>query len=72
MSEPSNHVSRESDLLMRTGVTATCADCGDQRIFVPVEEGSTPGEFCCTGCDAAVFLMSVLEPAGQGRPRRVA
>jgi hypothetical protein len=47
-----------SHLLMTHGVTATCADCGDERLFVPVEEASWAGEFCCTSCDAAVFLAS--------------
>jgi hypothetical protein len=55
-----------SHLLMTHGVTATCADCGDERLFVPVEEASWAGEFCCTSCDAAVFLAS------QAHPERVA
>jgi hypothetical protein len=48
-----------SELLMLQGVSATCADCAEEAIFVPVEDGS-PGEFCCTACDAAVYLMTVL------------
>jgi hypothetical protein len=53
---------------MLTAVTATCSDCGDRRIFLPVDE--TGGEFCCTSCDAAVFLLLHL-PEG-GRRSRVA
>lgn len=52
----------ESELLMTSGVTATCSDCGDERIFVPVDT-AFGGEFCCTSCDAAVFLLAVVDPA---------
>lgn len=50
---------------MLSGVTALCADCGDERIFVPVDDPGADGgaagwEFCCTSCDAAVFLIEVL------------
>ena len=46
-----------SDTLMRSGVMAFCADCSNETIFVPVDDGC---EFCCTGCDAAVFLLPEL------------
>jgi hypothetical protein len=50
----------KAELLMLSGVVALCADCGDERIFVPADGGeATPGEFCCTSCDAAVFLMTI-------------
>jgi len=58
----------QSQMLMLDGVVAICADCGDQRIFAPVEDA---GEFCCTTCDAAVFLLEVLENTGTPH-RRVA
>jgi hypothetical protein len=49
---------------MLSGVTATCADCGDERVFVPADEAGTgPGTYCCTSCDAAVFLLAVVDPA---------
>jgi endogenous inhibitor of DNA gyrase (YacG/DUF329 family) len=48
-----------SDVLMLHGVAATCADCGDERVFVPTSDDTR--EFCCTACDAAVFLLSVAE-----------
>jgi hypothetical protein len=51
----------QSDLLMLRGVSATCTQCAGEAIFVPVEDGF-PGEFCCTSCDAAVFL-SLVPPA---------
>jgi hypothetical protein len=51
-----------SDTLMRSGVMALCADCGNETIFVPVDDGCDAAgcEFCCTGCDAAVFLLPEL------------
>jgi len=57
-----------SDLLMLRGVSATCTQCAGEAIFVPVEDGFA-GEFCCTSCDAAVFLSLVpaaaaSEPSG--------
>ena len=58
----------KSEMLMLGGVVAFCADCGDQRIFAPVEDAC---EFCCTTCDAAVFLLEVLENTGTPH-RRVA
>ena len=58
---------RADELLMLTAVTATCRDCGDERIFLPVEDASGAGEFCCTSCDAAVFLL-VAGPSAR-RPR---
>ena len=64
-------MSDPSDLLMLSGVAATCADCGDERVFVPVESGG-PGEFCCTSCDAAVFLLVAVGPERRGSASRVA
>lgn len=46
-----------ADLLMLSAVLATCADCAAERLFVPVDDMAPEGEFCCTTCDAAVFLM---------------
>ena len=62
-----------SEILMRNGVVAFCADCAGERLFVPVEDGcaSDGCEFCCTSCDAAVFLLEVVENTGAGH-RRVA
>ena len=64
--------SRQSDLLMLSGVTAPCADCGDETVFVPVDDSPVPGGFCCTSCDAAVFLLSVVDPALRSDASRVA
>ena len=58
-----------ANLLMLRGVAVVCADCGDERVFVPVDEdasGALSMEYCCTSCDAAVFLFSVHDVA----PRR--
>lgn len=71
LSEVSGNVfsmENRSEILMLDGVVAFCADCGDQRIFTPVE---VAGEFCCTTCDAAVFLLEVLQNTGSVH-RRVA
>lgn len=54
-------------MLMMSGTMARCADCGDVRLLVPVEDGCDFDgcEFCCTSCDAAVFLLDVLENTGR-------
>lgn len=51
---------------MLSGVVALCAECGDEGLFVAVEEGCAHDgcAYCCTRCDAAVFLMDVLENTG--------
>jgi hypothetical protein len=56
-----------SEKLMLTGVVAFCAECGDEGLFVPVEDGCVVDgcEYCCTRCDAAVFLLEVLDNTGQ-------
>ncbi len=38
--------------LMLHGLAATCPDCGEEQILLPVDES----DYCCTECDAAVFL----------------
>ena len=63
----SNRPAQPSDVLMLHGVVATCADCGDERVFVPTS--TDPGEFCCTACDAAVFLLTVVQATGRARSR---
>ena len=55
-----------ADLLMLRGVAVVCADCGDERVFVPVDgdaSGVLSMEYCCTSCNAAVFLFSVRDSA---------
>jgi hypothetical protein len=53
-----------SELLMLHGVSAVCADCGDERIFVPVDDPAHGASaYCCTGCDAAFFLPLPAPPA---------
>jgi hypothetical protein len=55
-----------SDKLMLTGVVAFCPECGDEGLFVATEDGCAVDacEYCCTRCDAAVFLLEVLENTG--------
>jgi hypothetical protein len=72
MTTSSSTASRPSDLLMLSGVTAACADCGDETVFVPVDDLTVPGQFCCTSCDAAVFLLAVGDPALRRDASRVA
>ncbi|HEU5044427.1 MAG TPA: hypothetical protein VFT75_09870 [Nocardioidaceae bacterium] len=55
-----------SELLMLQGVWAQCADCGSEQVFLPI----AAGEFCCTGCDAAVFLVEVLDNTGSASAAR--
>jgi hypothetical protein len=62
----------KSDLLMLSAVAALCADCGDERLFLPVDDRSTSGEFCCSVCDAAVFLLAAVDPALMRTSSRVA
>jgi hypothetical protein len=59
------------DLLMLAAVTATCTDCAGERIFVPAGDGPGSGAFCCTTCDAAVFLLGGLDDPSWAE-RRVA
>jgi len=55
-----------SELLMAFGVVGACADCRDDRLFVPVDDDvSYLGEFCCTSCGAAIVidpLLTAVEP----------
>ncbi len=41
---------------MLHGTVARCPDCGDERVLVPVHGD----EFCCTTCDAAVFVLDAV------------
>ena len=60
-----------ADLLMLSAVLAPCADCSAERVFLPVEDTAPDGEFCCTTCDAAVFLLPTT-PHTLRRTRRAA
>jgi hypothetical protein len=64
-------VGSSADRLMLSGVKAVCTDCGGERILLPVDHFGMEGEFCCTSCDAAVFLLAVPGSA-QRRATRVA
>ncbi len=64
-------MSDRSDLLMLSGVAVDCVDCGDERVFVPVDDAG-PGAYCCTSCDAGVFLLPVVDPALHRGSTRVA
>jgi len=66
------HVESPAQRLMRSGVSAVCTDCGDERILVPVDHFGTEGEFCCTSCDAAVYLLAMPGSERRRRPTRVA
>lgn len=53
-------------MLMLAGVRALCPDCAEWTLFVPVDDGCAVDgcEFCCTRCDAAVFLLDVFDNTG--------
>jgi len=59
-----------SELLMTLGVVGACDDCRDERLLVPVDDGSGYlGAFCCTTCGAATLidpLLTVVEPSPPG------
>ena len=49
-----------SELLMVKGIVRNCADCSDERIFMPVDECDGDAcEFCCTSCGAAIMIDPV-------------
>ncbi len=54
-----------ADLLMVGSVVSGCADCGGERIFVPVDDSCGGGacEFCCTTCGAAILIDPLITRA---------
>ena len=61
----------KSDLLALRGTMAWCPDCRDTTLFVPVDDGcgAVGCEFCCTACDAAVFLFDLSDSSHQALAR---
>ena len=49
----------KADTLMLSGIAGPCPDCADDRILIAVSET----EFCCTDCDAAVFVLDEIGAA---------
>lgn len=47
------------EVLMLSGVTGLCPDCGDERILLPTDDEFA---YCCTDCDAAVLLLELVTP----------
>ena len=45
------------EILMLTGVSGFCHDCGDLRLLVAADDDGFA--YCCTDCDAAVLLLEV-------------
>ena len=43
-------------MLMLRGTVAWCPDCADECVLVPTDGFDG---FCCTTCDAAVFVLEV-------------
>lgn len=58
-----------SEVLMLHGTVARCPDCGDDRVLVPTDG---PDGFCCTSCDAAVFVLHAAPGAGTDLTERLA
>ncbi|MDQ3307165.1 MAG: hypothetical protein M3499_02210 [Actinomycetota bacterium] len=56
-------MNNRADLLLLESVVSGCADCGDERIFVPVDDNCGGGacEFCCATCGAAVLIDPLLD-----------
>jgi hypothetical protein len=46
---------RSDQVLMIGGITGPCPDCAGERLLVPI--GGAGAEFCCTDCDAAVWVF---------------
>jgi hypothetical protein len=53
-----------AELLMLSGVVRSCPDCGDERIFVPIESVDD-GSVCCTTCGAALLVDPPFEAAAR-------
>ena len=51
-------------MLMLRGTVGWCPDCGDERVLLPTDGHD---DFCCTSCDAAVFVLA----AGHGGPHHL-
>lgn len=53
------------DLLLLKSVVSACAECGGERIFMPVDDecGGGACEFCCTTCEAAILINPLLTRA---------
>ena len=54
-----------SEVLMLRGTVAWCPDCGDERVLLPTDGADG---FCCTSCDAAVFVLDGAGPLGTADP----
>ena len=48
------------DALLLDAVQAWCDECQGERILVPAPDEAGVGGYCCSVCDAAVFVMSTL------------
>lgn len=47
-------------MLMLHATVARCPDCADECVLLPTDGFDG---FCCTSCDAAVFLLEAPQPA---------
>lgn len=50
-----------ADVLLLDAVQAWCEECGAEQLLVPAEDDGADGGLCCTVCDAAVFVVPVLD-----------
>jgi hypothetical protein len=50
-----------ADVLLLDAVQAWCEECGAEQLLVPAEDDHVAGGLCCTVCDAAVFVVQVVE-----------
>jgi predicted RNA-binding Zn-ribbon protein involved in translation (DUF1610 family) len=44
-------------MLVLSGVSRMCPDCGEQAVFVPADpDDAVAGACCCTSCGAALLI----------------
>jgi hypothetical protein len=59
-------------MLMLSGVSRTCPDCRDTRVFVPADDGDSSGAYCCTSCGAALLIDVEVGVQASAKDRRTA
>jgi hypothetical protein len=60
------YTAESADQLVMWGVARECPDCGDDQIFVPVDDdpsGRDTGAYCCATCGAAILVDLLAAPA---------
>jgi hypothetical protein len=50
-----------ANVLLLDAVQAWCQECHAEQLLVPADDDAAAGGLCCTVCDAAVFVVHVVE-----------